>query len=189
MQIVPADIVGIGAQAFIFNAQTDGLRDRDVALTKTLLASFEPLALPKRVKTSLLFHEYLHWTRLIQMRWPLLITGLESLVHIDERSKAKGASGGWKSTEQFVRRLSKLQEFVPHLRWTQKDLTAIYELRSAFVHATGGEFDALRGRPARLYRLAERGMRLILQAAILRPAVADLFISDGSIRTALGFRD
>ena len=187
-QLIPADIKGAGTLAFIFDPSTDGLRDKDVRLLTHLLASFDPTNLPNRVKAALRMHEYLHWTRPIQMRWPLLVTGLESFVHIDERRKSASTRGGWKTTDQFVNRLFRLREFVPALRWSKADLAGIYELRSAFVHARGGEINAFRGTPRRLYRIAERGLRLILQAAILQPLVAEIFASDASIRTTLGFR-
>jgi hypothetical protein len=152
------------------------------------LAAFDPAKLPNRVKASLRMHEYLHWTPAIQMRWPLLVTGLESFVHIDERGKGSGLKGGWKSTDQFVNRLFRLREFVPSLHWSRADLAAIYELRSAFVHGRASGINALRGEPRRLYRVAERGLRFILQAAILKPSVAEIFVSDASIKTTLGFR-
>ena len=188
LQIFPADIKGAGAHAFILNPRTDGLRDKDVRLLIRLLSSFDPIKLPNRVKAALWMHEYLHWTAAIQMRWPLLVTGLESFVHVDERSRGSGSRGGWKSTDQFVNRLFRLREFVPTLRWSRADLVAIYELRSAFAHGRGAEINVMRGRPRRLYSTAERGLRLILQAAILKPSVAEIFGSDVSIKTTLGFR-
>jgi hypothetical protein len=105
-QLLPADIRGAGALAFILDPSTDGLRDADIRLLRKLMIYFNPAQLPPRVKAALWMHEYLHWTHPIQMRWPLLVTALESFVHIDERSKAGGRKGGWKSTEQFVNRFS-----------------------------------------------------------------------------------
>lgn len=188
LQIFPADIKGVGAHAFILNPATDGLRDKDVRLFRNLLASFDPSNLPNRVKAALRMHEYLHWTPAIQLRWPLLVTALESFVHIDERSKGSGLKGGWKSTDQFVSRLFRLRESVSALHWSRADLAAIYELRSAFVHGRAGGINALRGEPRRHYSTAERALRLILQAAILNPSVAEIFASDASIKTTLGFR-
>jgi hypothetical protein len=188
LQIFPADIKGAGAHAFILNPAADGLRNKDVRLLRSLLSSFDPLRMPNRVKAALRMHEYLHWTAAIQMRWPLLVTGLESFVHIDERSRGSGSKGGWKSTDQFVHRLFRLSEFVPTLHWSRADLAAIYELRSAFVHGQALKINVMRGKPRRLYSTAERGLRLILRAAILKPSVAEIFASDASIKTTLGFR-
>ena len=93
------------------------------------------------------------------------------------------------STDQFVMRLDKLRQFIPALDWTAEDLTNMYEIRSSFAHGRGGHIDTLNREPRRLYLKADVGLREILCTAIHQKQIAEIFASDTSIRSYLGFRD
>ena len=160
-------------------------RDEHVRALRKLLKVFNPSALPERVSRALWYHEYVFWTHMIDVRWPLCVTALEALIHTDEGDRPPGKRLG--CTEQFVRRLLMLTQFVKGLRWTEQDLRDAYDRRSGLVHGVGRGADALTVEGRRLYLLVENGLRAIILDAIYKPAIAHLFVSKASIRTSLGF--
>ena len=183
-RITPAGIIGDHARGLCANETDDAIKDSDIIALRKLLKANAKARLPNRVKNAMWMHEHLAWTRLMNIRWPLVVTALEALVHTDDRLLTRGRLG---STDQFVRRLSKLQSLMAVSLWSDDDLLGIYELRSAFAHGVGGKVDALRGDALRLYNAAERGLRAIIIRAIEHPPTADIFASDGTIRTSLAF--
>jgi len=181
--IQPAGVVGQGALAFVSAGNPDGVQEADVGVLRRLINVFDPSLLPNRVKNALWMHEHVAWTRLMNVRWPLVITALEALIHTDDRRRKRMLG----STDQFCLRLEKLQDLMRERLWSTDELQAIYDLRSSFAHGRGGSVDALKGEPLRLYEVAENGLRRILRRAIAHPAIADVFRTDTSIRTTLYF--
>lgn len=181
--IEPAGVVGHQAAAYLSNGFADGLQDDDLPALRALLAVFDRALLPARVNNALWMHEHVAWTRLMNVRWPLVVTALEALVHTDDR--LTGSRMG--ATEQFCRRLGKLQDMMRQNLWKPDELAAIYDLRSSFAHGRGGHIDAMNGEPLRLYELAESGLRAVLRTAISETTIADIFRDDTSIRVTLGF--
>lgn len=182
--IIPAGVIGHQALAWCVDESSDAIKDSDIALLRPLLAAYERAPLTNRVRNAIWMHEHLAWTRLMNIRWPLLVTALEALIHTDDRALKRGRLG---ATDQFTRRLSKLQALLRLTLWTDDDLLGIYEHRSAFAHGRGGTIDALRGDALRLYKLAEDGLRAVLRRAIEHEPTADIFSSDRTIRTSLAF--
>lgn len=184
-EIVPFGARGIGTYAYHVHDDANWFGDDDVVALRELLAMFDPGILPDRVKRALWYHEYIFWTQMIDVRWPLCITALEALVHTDDKDLPKRDRLG--STEQFVRRLHCLTQYIPGLAWTKQALEEVYDHRSGFVHGVGRGADALSPHRRGLYLTAEAGLRTIIVAAIHKPAVAQIFTSRSSIRTTLGF--
>ena len=183
--IQPAGVVGQGARAFLTAGYPDGVDDDDAVQLRRLLRAFEPTRLPNRVKNALWMYEHVAWTRLMNIRWPLVVTALEALVHTNDRGRSKGRILG--STDQFCLRLGKLQDLMKERLWSEDDLLATYDLRSSFAHGRGGGVDAMSGKALRLYELAQTGLATILRRCILQDAVADILRTDASIRTGLHF--
>lgn len=183
--IESAEVVGQGALAYLTPGRVDGIGAADVSTLAGLVIAFDPATLPNRVRNAIWMHEHLAWTRLMNIRWPLVVTALEALVHTGDRGRPGGAI--MRTTEQFVRRLDKLQSLIGAHLWSQGDLEAIYDHRSSFTHGRGGLIKALEGEALRLYDVAENGLRSTIRAAIMSTAAADVVRSDESIRTALGF--
>jgi len=182
--IQPGGVVGHQAAAYISGSYQDGVQDEDIDVVRGLWATFDRGKLPNRVKNALWMHEHLAWIRLMNIRWPLVVTALEALVHTDDRKRSGGKV--LSSTDQFCVRLAKLQDFAKASLWSSEDLREIYELRSSFAHGRGGEIDTMNGKPLRLYELAEDGLRRILRSTIERSVLADIFRTDVSVRSALG---
>jgi hypothetical protein len=183
LEIIPAGFTGVGSQAFVLDEDQDWFRDEDGLALRDLLSSFEPARLPPRLHKALWYHEYLSWIYLVDVRWPLGVTALEALVHTDESDRSVRLG----STEQFVRRLLKLREFIPSLPWTEQDLSSIYDRRSALVHGVAERTSALEPDDLRLMTLEEEGLRTVLLASIRGPETAAIFETATSVRTYLGF--
>ncbi|MBK9411008.1 MAG: hypothetical protein IPN47_23810 [Gemmatimonadetes bacterium] len=184
-EIIPYGARGLGTYAYDAHEDANWFGDDDVVALRTLLKAFDPTALTARVKGALWYHEYIFWTQMIDVRWPLCITALEALVHTDDKDLPKRSRLG--STVQFVRRLRCLSQYVPELTWTQRDLEEAYDHRSGFVHGVGRGADALTPHRRHLYLTVEAGLRAVIRAAILRPVIDQIFSSRSSIRTTLGF--
>lgn len=182
IEILPAEVRGRGALSFVADPTQDWLRDEDVEPLRTLVAAFQPDGLPNRVKRSMAYHEYAHNLSELDMRWPLIVTAAEALVHTDERKKVFG-KGGKAVTRQFIDRLLKLASLVG-IRWTEDELDEVYEHRSGFAHGRGLGGTSEK-RSVDSYLRFEAGVRSILRAAILDPNVAGLFGTDQVIRAHL----
>lgn len=183
-EIIPYAVRGIGANAFTVHDGANWFGDDHALALRKLLTIFAPDNLPDRVKKALWYHEYVAWTQMIDVRWPLCVTALEALIHTDDTDRPRGKRSG--STRQFVGRLLKLLHFVPELKWSEASLRAVYDRRSGLVHGVGRGADALSQEGKRLYMLAENGLRAVVLAAIRGTGVADIFRSKASIRASLG---
>jgi hypothetical protein len=181
-QISPSRVEGPGSKAYVIEPHDRWIRDEDVGHTRELLGALADRALPKRVEWAMVAHELLHWQYHIEVRWLLLCTALEGMVHTDDR----GLPSQMQNREQFVVRLMKLVQFVPQLTWTEGELDATYDHRNETMH--GSDVRTLWNHEPfpPLYKTAEAGLRAIVREAIRRPEVADIFSSDVSIRSSLG---
>jgi hypothetical protein len=176
--------------AWISPGERDWLTDADVAALGLLMSAFRPQDLPERVKRALWYLEGAFQTHPIDVRWTLVVTALEALVHTDERTKTTGKYG-MGNTKQFTHRLTRLKEYLPSLQWSPSSLGDIYEARSGLSHGQG----FVRGQPAEswplpqpvedLYSIAEGGLRAILGHAILHPEFRAIFSGDESLRLHL----
>lgn len=183
-EIVPYSVRGIGAHAVSIDDDTNWFGDDHVDALRELLKIFAPATLPERLARALWYHEYVAWTHMIDVRWPLCVTALEALIHTDDSDRPRRSRSG--STKQFVGRLLKLTTYVSGLGWSEAALRAIYDRRSGLVHGVGRGADALTAEGKRLYMAAENGLRTILLAAVRDSSIADIFRTRASIRAALG---
>jgi hypothetical protein len=174
---------GRGTVGFVANKAEDWIRDQDILTLRDLLSNFAPNSLSNRVKRAMMYHEYVHGLRDLDVRWPLVVTAVEALVHTDDRKKVFG-TGGLRVTDQFVTRLVNLKTFIPDLDWDEVYLEYAYEHRSSFAHGLGLG-PTIEHESLQLYQRLERNLRIILRAAILRPEIASLFTSDTAIRRGL----
>jgi hypothetical protein len=181
-EVCPARVEGPGSAAFVTEPDARWIRDDDVAVTRRLLESLASAQLPDRIKRAMFAHELLHWQYNVEVRWLLLVHALEGLVHTDESTR-RPVMG---QREQFVVRLHRLTEHIPKLPWSEDQLDAIYDHRNETMH--GGDISALWRREAfpPVYTMAEGALRLIVREAVLRPALADVFATDDTVRCTLG---
>lgn len=181
-EISPARVEGPGSKAYVIDPSDRWIRDEDVSEARALLAALNNRILPQRMQWAMVAHELLHWEYHVEVRWLLLCTALEGMIHTDDRT----LPSEMQNREQFVVRLRKLRDFVPPLDWTEIDLDTIYDHRNETMH--GADVRAVwQCEPfPPLYKKTEAGLRTILTAAILNPEVAAIFGSDGAVRSMLG---
>lgn len=182
-EIVPAEYQGRGSIAFVANPEQDWIRDTDIEPIRQLVSMFRPDSLPDRVKRAMLYYEFAHGLHELDVRWPIIVTAAEALVHTDERRKTYGP-GGMRVTDQFTKRLAKLADLVECVDWDEAYLEDAYEHRSSFAHGRGLN-GVPEGESVEMYRRLESGLRAALCAAILDPAVARIFETEGSVREHL----
>jgi hypothetical protein len=179
-QLVPHTEAGTGEHAFVLDVNENWLIPADISAIADLIKAWNPTTIPTRVGMALWHHEMAARNYYSDIRWPLLVTGLESLVRIKNEKDKKGAPIG--STRAFVSRLAAIGRLDPSLAVIDPDLRAMYEKRSDLVHALA--LVAMDESTKALYRKLDGLVRGILRKAILNPVFAALFATDQSISTA-----
>jgi hypothetical protein len=183
-EINPFRVLGPGAATWVLDEDQNCLWDDDADELRRLIVAFRPKQLPVRIRRALWYHEYMHWMQLGDVRLPMLATALEALVHTSDRGHRGKRLG---STDQFVMRLDKLRGLVPGVKWRKSDLDVFYSHRSQLVHGQGAGRLRFSQRGRAVAARLEYGLRFILRESIHSRHVADIFRSDASVRTTLGF--
>ncbi len=179
-QLVPHTEAGTGEHAFVLDVNENWLIPADIPAVAGLINAWNPTTIPKRVGVALWHHDMAARNYYSDIRWPLLVTGLESLVRIKNERDKKGAPIG--STRAFVSRLAAIGRLDASLSVSEPDLRTMYEKRSDLVHALA--LVAMDEPTKALYRKLEGLVRGILRKAILNPGFAALFATDQSVSTA-----
>ena len=116
------------------------------------------------------YHEYAARSYEIDLRWTLIATGIEVIVHTDR----------YKSTRQFVERVQRLSVAVGAGSITKNQAEEMYEFRSSLAHGQG-----LRGitlEKEKLYKKMEDILRLTIRKSILESSFQDLLSDPDQIR-------
>jgi len=174
-QIIPGPVSGLLAHAYVApSAARNWLTENDVIALRSLLASFHASSsgLPPRVQRALWNHEYAAAIQWIDVRWTVVATSLESLVHTDRHQ----------STKQFVDRVTALAQRVGVI-FSREDAQQAYDLRSTLAH--GRAFGTGDDTTTALYCRMEEVLRTSVRRAIQEPAFRDIFQSDDNVRAEL----
>ena len=174
--IYPAPRRGIGAFAHVLAEEEDWLRDEDIELLKALLEAYDPNGIMSRVGRALWNHEYAFWTHTVDVRWTLVVTGLEALIHTDDRKVKRGLG----STAQFVTGTGLLRRRIDGIEIAPSDLRDMYEHRSGLAH--GQDLGGFGSEKKRLYAVMEETLRLCIAKAILDPDFAECFADEEMVR-------
>jgi hypothetical protein len=170
----------VGEPAFVLDLNDNWLIPADIPLLAELIRAWNPNTAPKRLKAAIWYFEMAARAYYVDLRWPLLVTALESLVKIKDERRANGRPLG--STSAFVGRLTRIGETDPSLCLPADDLREIYEKRSDLVHALG--LVDLHDATQSLYRKLETLTRAFLRKMILDPQFAAHFASDTALADA-----
>jgi len=174
-RVIPGPAKEFGSRAWISNEHGRNWLSIDEAgeLARIVDAYYQSESrLPRRTKQAFWYLEYAFRTEFLDVRWPLICIGLESLVHTDRSS----------STRQFSRRVSQLANELDICDFPSEKAKEVYETRCALAH--GQLFRDLSPYNLDLYDLAESTLRLVLKKVILDPDYAQRFVSEESIREA-----
>ncbi len=158
--ISPANIRGISIDTYLSaKPQRDWLTERDGIRLRGLIAKTDSKPLPPRPSRALWYHEYATRTYYVEVRWTLVATALESLVHV----------GRSRSTRQFKKRVSQMAKEIGVAHFGLAEAERAYDLRSRLAH--GQQLGAFTGPDRELYDL----METVLRCAILRSIEDDEF--------------
>lgn len=135
-------------------------------------------ALPDRLRRALWYHELTAGMIQLNVRWALICTALEAIVHTDRN----------KSTKQFTIRVPLLANDVGISEFSTAEADEAYEYRSRLAHG-GTLADPRKGTTADLdkqalplYWLLECILREVLKKALSDLKYAAIFESDDTIR-------
>ena len=163
--IVPGSISGPGSAAFVVEPATDFLSEIDGDEIHSLLEAVERKPPKDPIARAMWFYEYASRSYEIDLRWTLIATGIESLIHTDK----------YKSTKQFVNRIQELSKILGLGDISENDAEEMYELRSKLSHGQG--FGSLSADNNELYKRMEELLRFTIRKALLDEAFCD-FLSD-----------
>lgn len=167
----PADIRGVGIDTFLAAPlERDWLTDSEAGRLKEILANLANSPLPLRASRALWYHEYAVRTFYIEVRWTLVCTALEALVHTDRQH----------STKQFTIRVSQLASQLCLGGFGLPEAARAYDLRSRLAH--GQRFEELTSPDRTLYETMEAILRMAVLRATEDRSFASVFESDDAIR-------
>jgi len=174
-QICPRGLE-IEGHAYVLDQDRNWLLPGDVSELRALIQVPNSI-LPGRIISGLWFLEAVFNQYFIDIRLPMVATGIEAIV------KIKDEKGGG-SKQNFVRRLLAIGRRIPSLAMTEAELSAMYERRSDLVHGMGTFEEFTDGAERDLYRKQEGLFRGILRAAILDEGFREAFRTDQSLAEA-----
>ena len=171
-QIIPGSVSGLLADAYVAAPTArDWLTDSDALTLGSLLTRYHTTstALPPRVRRALWDHEYAAAIKWIDVRWTIIATALESLVHTDR----------FQSTRQFVNRVTALANRVG-VGFSRQDSQDAYDNRSSLAH--GQDLSNTDPPTTALYCRMEEVLRVAIRTAIEDDNFRDIFLDENRIR-------
>jgi hypothetical protein len=174
LRIVPAEIHGLAPDTFLSpNHKRDWLCQEEAKLAVAVDAQTEPLtqpSFPRRVSRALWYFDYAQKTYYADLRWTLIATALEALIHTGKRG----------STKHFTRRVPALAADVGAPALTTDECEAAYDYRSRLSHGDGFLSD-MPAADITLYDKLEETLRFSILKAFTEPNFAQLFLDDATI--------
>lgn len=182
-RIIPAIKLGFGNVAYVAEPGYDWLTKIHVPQVAELVAKYDHATLPERVKSALFYFEYAACTYYVDIRWPMLVTAAESLIHVDGEHDLLNPRKYLGSTRVFVDRMLGIQSKVGALGFTRENLRAIYYERSGLAH--GQDFTGLDVIRKDLYLKLENGIRAVLRKAVIDGDFAATFADVSTLQREL----
>ena len=142
----------------------------DAQNLKQLIETFEKKPFEDPLARAMWYHEYAARSYEIDLRWTLVATGIEVIVHTDR----------YKSTRQFVERIQKLSIAVGAGNITKDQAEEMYEFRSSLAHGQG--LGGITHEKKELYKKMEDILRLTIKKSILQASFRDLLSDPDKIR-------
>lgn len=171
LEIIPGPVSGFGAHAYVSSENCrNWLTESEANELAKLVELYFSTDLPTRIRQAVWYLEYAFRTYFLDIRWPLICMGLESLIHTDKK----------KSTKQFSFRVSKLAKDIGRNSFNEDRAEDAYATRSSLVH--GQKISNLEGNKLSLYEELENILREAIKKSILDNSFAAIFVSDNNIR-------
>lgn len=169
-KVVPGPVSGLGSRAFVVDTQYDYLTKRNAEELKQLLEAFEKKPLKDPIARAMWYHDYAFRTYEIDLRWTLVSTGIEVLIHTDR----------YNTTRQFVKRAQKLSMAVGAGDMTKSEAEEMYESRSSLSHGQG--LRGLTSQKMDLYKKMEDILRVTIRKSIVDESFRAFLSDPGKIR-------
>lgn len=174
LRIVPAEIHGLAVDTFLSPShKRDWLTKEEAELAVEVDAKSEPLtqgSFPRRVSRALWYYDYAQKTYYADLRWTLIATALEALIHTGTRG----------STKHFTHRVPALAADVGAVALTTDECEAAYDYRSRLSHGDGFLSD-MPAADIMLYDKLEETLRLTVLKAFREAIFATIFLDDSQI--------
>ncbi len=170
IQIVPGPVSGHSSQAFVIDTNLNCLTEINAQNLKQLMAVFGKVPFKDPLARAMWYHEYAARSKEIDLRWTLITTGIEAIVHTDR----------YKSTRQFVERVQRLSVAVGAGTITKDQAEEMYEFRSSLAHGQG--LGGLTTEKMDLYKKMEEILRLTIRKSILEVYFHNLLSDPDQIR-------
>jgi hypothetical protein len=174
LRIVPAEIHGLALDTFLSPShKRDWLTNEEAELAVEVDAKSELFpqgVFPRRVSRALWYYNYAQKTYYADLRWTLIATALEALIHTGTRG----------STKHFTHRVPALAADVGAVALTTDECEAAYDFRSRLSHGDGFLSD-MPAADISLYDKLEETLRLSILKAFREPDFAKLFLHDATI--------
>lgn len=153
--VSPANIRAVGIDTFPASPpQRDWLTEPDAIRLRDLLQKLYSCPLPDRASRALWYHEYAVRTYYVEIRWVLVATALDALVHVEE----------YQSTRQFKCRVSQLATELGVSGMGLSEAERAYVHRSTLAH--GQKLEQLSDPDKQLYESMETTLRMAILKAI-----------------------
>ena len=156
-EVRPGPVRGFGADAWTSVPERDWLAPQDMVRLRELMAAFdaEPFEPRSRIGRAFWYSEYAARTSLVDMRWSLVATALETLL----------GTHGDRSTQQFIRRVPQLAAAIARPGISNAEARRMWGLRSSLVH--GEKHGGLGPKDLALYVRMEDLLRETLRRAVI----------------------
>jgi hypothetical protein len=169
-KIIPGPVSGFGAHAFVVDTEFNYLTETDAEDLKNLLKAFEYKPLKDPIARAMWYLEYAFRSYEIDLRWTLIATGIEVMIHTERN----------RSTKQFVDRVQKLSIDVGAGTINKAEAEAMYELRSSLSHGQG--LGSITPDKKEIYKKMEDILRMTIRKAILEASFRDILSDPDQMR-------
>lgn len=174
LQIVPGPTQGLGAYAWVNgNSWRNWLTSSDIEEVRRLLISYDSEKLRGRLGRAVRHFLYACYTYELDIRFTLVVTGLEALVNARNRGV----------TAQFKKRLCMAGQDVG-VMITEDAAKEAYEYRSNFVHGQLLQGQNISEKVQQSYLPLETLLRLLIKRSIADSHFASRFESESAIEAA-----
>jgi len=185
-RIIPSNYINHNPHAFVIDPKQNWLTPADVPAISRVMSAYDHQTVALRIKSALWYHETAARNYYMEIRWPLLITGIEALVHIAGEMNPKNPRRYAGSTHVFVDRMLAIGRIESALSISEDDLRAIYDRRSSLTH--GQSYASLKTEDKKLYSLTENSLRNILLKAIVDTRFGSIFAAENALKNELRLR-
>ncbi len=173
-QIVPGPTQGLGAHVWGSGRNwRNWLTASDLGEIRTLLARYDFEKLPRRIRKALRHFLYACFTYELEIRFTLVVTGLEALVNAHKRDV----------TKQFKRRLNLVGADLG-IAITEDEAKEAYDYRSNFVHGQLLQGQDISEKVQDSYIRLETLLRMMVKQCIADAQLASRFETEAAINAA-----